>query len=144
MNHPREEFLAALSTSSVLPYRLMLALASSLFSILIVTTAYATDNAPTEMLRPFFQEAYWRWWWSAVFALDAFLLWWRIFDGIPRARWALVTNLLTVSIWGGVTAGIIYAADTIPPGVTGYIVINTMAVQVLWRTQYTLRDRMTA
>jgi len=82
--------------------------------------------------------------WTAIFLLDGFCLWWRIFDSSPRVGWAYTVNVSTTALWASVTYGLYASAYSywpILPVLTGYIVLTIMSFISTLRTEATTRDR---
>jgi hypothetical protein len=110
--------------------RWLMALAATIHGILIVFSPPEDDAI-----------------WAAIFFLDAFCLWWRIFDPVPRVWWAYTINIATVALWGSVTYGFAVTGTPLRPPLpilTGYIILTLMALIMVFRTEATRRDRGTA
>lgn len=134
----------SLRFGSMLPFRWALAMASLCYAGL---TAFgpevrALPNATT--IGSLVLTSDWKWAWALAFLLDSALLWWRIFEDKSRPNWAAFTNILSLALWAGVLLGTVISSDILSPGLTGYVIFVMMSLQVLWRTEYTLRDRNTA
>lgn len=131
-----QDLKLALMYGSMMPLRWALALGSTIYCVF---TLFGPDASGSLVL-----ASGWRCGWAAVFGLNAFCQWWRIFDAQSRRWWALFTNLLTVCLWGGILVGTALASNYLSPGLTGYIILELMAVLVFFRTEFTPRDKDTA
>jgi hypothetical protein len=139
------EFIQAIKTARTMYPRTILALAATLYSIFtaigpdLAHYAYA-GRLPHSLVLP----ANYKWVAAALFALDAFGLWWRIFDAKPRVVWATLFNFLTAGLWLTVTVASITLYDELWSENVGEIILTLTAWYTLTRTDYTPSDRGSA
>jgi hypothetical protein len=139
------DFMQALKYARTLYPRALLALASTLYALF---TAFGPDLAhyqfqgklPHSLVLP---DNY-KFVAAALFGLDAFCLWWRIFDSKPRVVWATFINLLTAGLWLTVTVASIFLYDELWSENVGEIMLTLTALYTLTRTDYTTADRGSA
>lgn len=139
----------ALSTASVMPFRVLLAFASAVYAVL---TMYGwltlTDCTRCSPVTAYVLQSGWGYGWAMIFGLNSLCMWWRILDDSPvlthsRRAWAIGINIFTVSLWGTLTVATMITGPVIAPGIVGYFNLDIMAALVLARTEWTWRDRVT-
>lgn len=124
--------------------RLILAVAASIYAI---TTAAGPDLASShapQAYRALVLSSGYKWVFAAVFALDAFCLWWRLFDHTPRVTWAFVINIFTAMLWVTIAMSTIAVYGSFLPDATGEVVLALTALFSMVRTNQTITDRGTA
>ena len=139
------EFIHALKTARTMYPRSVLALAATLYAIF---TAFGPDLAHYQSLgsvpHSLVLPADYKLVAAGLFGLDAFGLWWRIFDSKPRLVWATVFNFLTAGLWLTVTVVSITLYDELLSENVGEIILTLTALYTLTRTDYTPADRGSA
>lgn len=139
------DFVHAIKTARTMYPRSILALAATLYCIF---TLFAPDLAhyqavgkmPHSLMFPNNYKLVV----ASVFGLDAFGLWWRIFDSKPRVVWATLFNILTAGLWLTVTVVSITMYDQLLSENVGKITLTLTALYTLTRTDYTPADRGSA
>jgi hypothetical protein len=129
----------ALRYGTALINRMLLAIGSGLYAIL--TLLGPTDPPPDSA---YVLASGHKTLWAIVFAVDALALVWRLLDTHPRPHWAMIINLITFSLWVGITGGTVIVAQHFDPDLAGYVLVCIMAFHALLRTDLTPRDRETA
>lgn len=133
-----------LKYGSVLPSRFGLAIAATLYAILAWVSPDLSGVPRPADIGSYVLLSGWKDGWAAVFALNAFCLWWRVFDSKPRLVWAALINLSTLALWVGMTGGTVMVSMHSTPEITGHIFVCLIALHTFLRTEFTSHDRDTA
>lgn len=81
---------------------------------------------------------------TLIFAIDAALIFWRLFDPKPRIWWARIINFSTACLWTTVTGITLYTYRWPLPEAVGEIMLTIVSLYTLTRTDYSDRDRRVA
>lgn len=139
------ELISTLKTARTMYPRSMLALAATLYAIF---TAFGPDlshysytgHLPHSLVLP----ANYKIVVAVLFAVDAFGLWWRIFDEKPRLVWATLFNILNAGLWLMVTVVSVTLYDELWSENVGEVILTLTALYTLTRTDYNASDRGSA
>lgn len=125
--------------------RCFLALASSLYSVFTLCgPALETYTYCGPLPRNLVLPQHFKYVAAAAFALDAVMLWWRIFDNRARVAWATITNIITAGLWLTITVSNVAVYHQVWSANVGEIMLTLTALFVLSRTDYTAIDKGTA
>lgn len=139
MNCPYSQLAQALKYSSVLPVRLILAIASFITAVSFAINLNEVLSCYNAVTRPAPN-----WAWAVLYASNSAALWWRIFSRKPRAGASRVVNSFTFGLYFAsvCTSGI--GSSYLSPGSSAEAVLCLMALWVAVRTDFTKNDKATA
>lgn len=137
----RCDLTEAIKWGSSMNLRLILAVAATLYALLVILNPNYSWRDPSNIIKDHVSSLTP---WAAMFALDAFCIWWRIFDTRPRVWWARIINIYTFALWFSLVAVTTSTLGYVSPDSTGEIIICLMAAWVAFRTDSTQRDKETA
>ena len=124
--------------------RVFLATASSLYAILTAIGPDLSNSGSVLAYQALVLSSGTKWPFAALFGLNAFCIWWRLFDRRPRVIWAAIINVFTAVLWSSLTAAEIYIYGRPLPDSVGEIMITFVAFFSAVRTLKTENDRVTA
>jgi hypothetical protein len=127
--------------SSTLPIRCVLAVAATIWALLF---AFAPARITADPVYAFITSLAAAPVWSALFAVDAMLLTWRIFETRSRIGWSRIINACTCGLWMLYIVCSIEALGYLAPDIADDIAMMICAAWCTLRTDLTVSDRESA
>lgn len=110
--------------------RMVLALSSALFAGGMLITPDAMELKQYHMMMTIMPG----WLWEVLLIVHFLGVFWRIFDAVPRVRWALAINILGCFLWFTITISVSLSVGLFLPGSSPSVVICAFAAWALIRT----------
>lgn len=142
--NPMNEIAHAMRYASNTFQRFVLAIAASIYTITTAAGPDLTHSRAPQAYQALVLSSGYKWVFAAVFALDAFCLWWRLFDHTPRVKWAIFINIFTATLWTSIALATIATYGSFLPDATGEVVLALISLFSMVRTNKTINDRGTA
>lgn len=124
--------------------RLILAVAASIYAITTAAGPDLSGSRAPQVYQALVLSSGYKWVFAAVFALNAFCLWWRLLDSTPRVKWAFAINIFTAALWVTIALATIATYGAFLPDATGEVVLALTALFSMVRTNKTITDKGTA
>lgn len=124
--------------------RFTLAVAATLYAL---TTAFGPNLEYSHSVQAYQALALssgYKWAVAAIFGLDAFCIWWRLWDKVSRVYWALAVNIFTATLWVSIAGATIATYKAFLPDSVGEVMMALIALFSVVRTNKTVTDVETA
>lgn len=140
------QFTQVLRYAGTLYQRAFLAVAATLYALTTLlgpnldTFQACSTKLPHVLVLPPHYEL----WTAGFFAVDAAMLWWRIFDFKSRVVMGTIANFYTAMLWLSVTIAGLFVYDGVWSANIGEIMMTLTSLFVLTRTDYNASDKVSA